>query len=140
MNRRTFFLGNFLNYTLYPEWRLRLFRKDKIKYEGDIHEIVKCYGKVGRLRGDLYHYSFKNLEDFIKKNIKYSQISAEILFKKGKKPGNCDLILRPLWKFVKLYIIKRGFLDGWRGFVVSFSYAYFTFLKYTFLKEKSEVR
>ena len=64
INRKTYFLGKFLNHTLYPEWKLRLFRKGMVIYEGEIHEIVRCFGKKGRLKGDLYHYSFRNFIEF----------------------------------------------------------------------------
>lgn len=137
INRKTYFLRKFLNHTLYPEWRLRLFKKGYAKYEGELHEVVKCYGKAGKVKGDLYHYSFENLKDFVLKNINYSEKSAEILRRKGKKVKTFDIIFRPLWAFFKFFILKRGFLDGWRGFLISFSYAYFTLLKYSFLKEKS---
>ena len=138
VNRRTYFLGKFLNHTLYPEWRLRLFKKDKVKYEGELHEIVKCFGKSGKLKGDLYHYSFKDFEDFIRKNLIYAKKSAEILYKEGKKTSTLDIIIRPTWTFLKFFFIKKGFLDGWRGFTVSLSYAFFNLAKYVFLKELSQ--
>ena len=138
VNRRTYFLGKFLNHTLYPEWRLRLFRKGKVKYEGELHEVVKCFGKTGRLKGDLYHYSFKDFQDFISKNLKYSRISAQILYEKGKRATAINLVLNPTWSFIKFFFLKRGFLDGWRGFVVSLSYAFFNLAKYAFLKELSQ--
>jgi len=139
VNRRTYFMGKFLNHTLYPEWRLRLFKKDKVKYEGELHEVVKCRGNnIGKLKGDLYHYSFKSLEDFFTKNMKYSKISAEILFKKRKRIKSLDFFVRPMWTFFKFFILKRGILDGWRGFIISFSYAFFNFVKYAYLKEMKE--
>ncbi len=137
INRRTYFLGKFLNHTLYPEWRLRLFRSGKAKYEGELHEVVRCFGKIGKLKGDLYHYSFKDFKDFIVKNIRYSEISAKALHKKGKKPSSKDIIIRPIWTFIKFYFLKKGFLDGWRGFTISLSYAFFNLAKYVFLKELS---
>ncbi len=138
VNRRTFFLGKFLNHTLYPEWRLRLFKKGKVKYEGEIHEVVKCFGKIGKLHGDLYHYSFKDFQDFVEKNLRYSRLSAQILYKKGKKSRALDLTFRPVWTFFKFFLLKKGFLDGWRGFTISLSYAFFNLAKYTFLKELSQ--
>ncbi|AAC07593.1 glycosyltransferase family 2 protein [Aquifex aeolicus] len=135
VNRRTYFMGKFLNHTLYPEWRIRVFKKDKVKYEGELHEVVKCSGSIGKLKGDLYHYSFKNLDEFFSKNLKYSKISAEILYKNGRIVKNYELFTRPVWTFFKFFIMKRGFLDGWRGFLISASYAFFNFTKYAYLKE-----
>ncbi|WP_461829669.1 glycosyltransferase family 2 protein [Aquifex sp.] len=137
LNRRTYFLGKFLNHTLYPEWRLRLFRKGKAKYEGELHEVVRCFGKIGKLKGDLYHYSFKDFKDFLMKNIRYSEISAKALHKKGKRASSRDIIIRPVWTFIKFFFLKKGFLDGWRGFTISLSYAFFNLAKYVFLKELS---
>lgn len=138
INRKTYFLGRFLEHTLYPEWRLRLFKKGCVKYEGELHEVVRCFGKVGKLKGDLYHYSFKDFKDFLHKNLKYSRASAEILHRKGRRVKNYEIVLRPLWTFFKLYFLKKGFLDGWRGFAVSLSYAFFNLSKYVFLKELSD--
>jgi len=135
VNRRTYFMGKFLRYTLYPEWRIRLFKRDKVKHEGELHEVVKCFGKVGRLKGDLYHYSFKDLNDFFLKNLRYSKISAEILHKRGRKVKKYEIFLRPSWTFFKFFILKRGFMDGWRGFIISASYAFFNLAKYAYLKE-----
>jgi len=100
---------------------------------GEVHEKVLCRGKTAKLKGDLYHYSFKDFRDFVEKNLKYARLSASS--KKGA--GFLDFLLRPPWTFFKLFILKRGFLDGWRGLILASSYAFFTLAKYAFVKERS---
>jgi glycosyltransferase involved in cell wall biosynthesis len=137
LKRKTFYLGKFLEHTWYPEWRIRLFKKDKVRYEGYLHETVLCDGKIGNLSGDLYHYSFKSLKHQFLKAIEYADTASKELFEKGKKASFKHLLLNPLWSFIKNFIINRGFLDGKRGFIASVYMSFYTFMKYAFLYEKS---
>lgn len=141
--RRTYYLGEFLNHAWYPEWRIRLFKKGRVRFEGALHERAIFEGKVGRLKGDLYHYSFKSLEDQYLKTIRYAKIMAMDMKEKGKKFRWYNLIFNPIWHFIKVYFLGLGFLDGVRGFFVAMSGAIYVFLKYKFLyemelREKSE--
>ncbi|MFN3976682.1 MAG: glycosyltransferase family 2 protein [Aquificaceae bacterium] len=133
--RRTYYLGDFLKHAWYPEWRVRLFKKGKVRFEGALHERAIFEGKAGRLKGDLYHYSFKSLEDQYLKIIKYAKIMAVEMKEKGKRFRWYNLLLNPLWHFMKVYLLKLGFLDGVRGFFVAMSGAIYVFLKYKFLYE-----
>jgi len=135
VNRKTFYLGKFLDFMWQPEYRKRLFHKDKVKYEGFLHEKVVCSGKVKKLQGYLYHYTYKDLNDHFSKSLKYAKISAEEMHKRGKKFRLHKLIVNPIWAFFRQYFIKLGFLDGIRGLSVSMSYLFSTFLKYLFLWE-----
>ncbi|MDM7274185.1 glycosyltransferase family 2 protein [Sulfurihydrogenibium azorense] len=133
--RRTYYLGRFLNYVWYPEYRKRLFKKGKVRYEGKIHEEVLCQGKVGRLEGDLYHYSYKDLYHQFIKTIDYAKKMAQVMHSQGKKFKLYKLILNPFIIFFKLYFFKFGFLEGTRGFIIAFSGFLYVFLKYAFLYE-----
>lgn len=135
--RKTYYLGKFLQHTWYPEWRLRLFKKGFVEFEGELHEEVKFLKecRVGRLKGDLYHYSYRNLYHQYVKTIDYAKAMAEIYHKNGKKFKPYKLILSPVSMFVKNYFFKLGFLDGWRGFLVAMSSFFYSFLKYMFLYE-----
>ncbi len=135
INRKTFYLGKFLNFAWQPEYRIRIFHKDKVKYEGFLHEKVICNGKVKKLKGDLYHYTYKDLEDQYKRLIKYSKLSAEGMYKNGGKFKLHKLILNPFWGFFREYFLRLGFLDGIRGFSVAVSQFFYVFLKYLFLWE-----
>ncbi len=133
--RRTYYLGKFLDYVWYPEYIVRLFKKGYGKYEGQLHEKLVCNGKVGRLEGDLYHYSYKNLYHQFIKTVDYAQKMAEILYKKGKKPKLYNLLINPIFIFIKLFFIKKGFLEGKRGIIIAVSGFVYVFLKYAFLYE-----
>jgi len=133
--RKTFYLGDFLNHAWYPEWRVRLFKKGKVRFEGELHESVVFEGKAGKLKGDIYHYSYKSLEDQYLKTVKYAKIMANRMKEEGKKFRLYSLIFNPLWHFFKIYFLKLGFLDGVRGFLVAMSGAIYVFLKYKFLYE-----
>jgi len=137
INRRTYYLGKFLNYVWQPDFVLRLVRKSaNPRWEGgNIHEHLKIDGKIGKLQGDLYHYTYKDLNDHFKKSLKYAKISAEEMHKKGKKFKFHKLIINPWWAFFRIYILNLGFLDGIRGLSVAMSYLFSTFLKYMFLWE-----
>lgn len=133
--RRTYYLGRFLNYVWYPEYRRRLFKKNKVKYEGKLHEEVVCEGKVGKLKGDLYHYSYKDLYHQFIKTVDYAKKMAEIMHNQGKEFKLYKLIFSPLLIFFKLYFLKLGFLEGVRGFIIALSGFLYVFLKYAFLYE-----
>ncbi len=135
INRRTYYAGAFLKHAWYPEWRLRLFKKHLIRIEGELHEEYILNGKMGKLKGDLYHYSYRNLLEQYQKNVKYAQIVANYVYSQGKRFRLYNLVLNPLWAFVKVYLLKLGFLDGMRGLCVSMSSFVYTFLKYLFLWE-----
>lgn len=134
LNRRTYYLGRFLKHVWHPEWRTRLFKKGMARYEGQLHEEVVCMGKTGRLEGDLYHYSYKNLEDQLTRIIRYAKTSAQIMHENGRRFRLINLLVNPLWAFMKVFI-KKGFLDGYRSFIIGVFEFIYTFLKYAFLLE-----
>jgi len=136
VNRRTYYLGKFLNHTWYPEWRLRLFKNGKVRYERKVHAKPVCEGKIGKLKGDLYHYSFRNLKEQFDKTVRFAQQSAELMYSQGKKFHFYNLILNPISYFVKFYFIKKGFLDGVRGLLIALTGSTYAFMKYAFLFEK----
>ncbi|HIQ48928.1 MAG TPA: glycosyltransferase family 2 protein [Aquifex aeolicus] len=135
VTRKTYYLGKFLNHAWYPEWRLRLFKKGTVYFEGEVHEKPVYKGKIGRLKGDLFHYSFKSLKHQYLKNVNYAYGMALYLFKNGKRFRFYNLIFNPIWSFTKVFFLKLGFLDGFRGFLVAVSAFIYTFLKYLFLLE-----
>jgi glycosyltransferase involved in cell wall biosynthesis len=135
VNRRTYYLGGFLDHVWHPEWRLRLFRKGKGIFEGELHEKVICAGNVGRLRGDLHHYSYKGLKDQILRLVRYAEQSAVIMQKEGRKFRFINLFFNPCWAFAKV-LIRGGILDGYRSFIIAVFEGIYTFLKYAFLLEE----
>ncbi len=134
--RKTFYVKKWiLNCGWYPDYKIRLFKKDKGRWEGTegtaIHESVKINGRIGYLKGDILHYSFMSISSHLKTINSFTSISAMENFKKGKKAGILSILFRPLFNFFKMYILKRGFLDGLLGFIVSVLSSYHVFIKYT---------
>ena len=119
----------------YPDRQLRFFNKKKCHWsEGHVHERV-VGENIQRLSEPLRHWPFKNLSAQIQTNNEYSSLAAKDLYDRGKKYSLIKLFFKPLSKFLETYIIKRGFLDGWAGFVISIGAAYSMFLKWAKLRE-----
>ncbi len=133
--RKTYYAGAYLRHVWYPEWRLRLFKKHLVRIEGGLHERYILKGSVGRLKGDLYHYSYRSFFDQYQKTLNYARTVAQELYNGGRRFRLYNLILNPLWAFLKLYLLDLGFLEGIRGFSVAMSSSLYTFLKYLFLWE-----
>lgn len=133
--RRTYYLGAFLNHAWYPEWRVRLFRKGRVRFEGKLHEKAIFEGKAGKLQGDLYHYSFESLYDQYIKTVDYAKKMAYIMKEEGRSFKLYNLLFNPFWHFVKVYFLQLGFMDGIRGLFVASSSFIYAFLKYKFLYE-----
>lgn len=118
----------------YPEYRLRLFRKDKATWGGeDPHEKVLVQGRTEKLSGELLHYSFKDLRDHVCRLEKYAFTSATNSFKKGKTVLLFSVFLRAKFRFIKIYLFKKGFLEGKEGLVIATLESYYVFLKYLYL-------
>jgi len=115
---------------LYPDYQLRLFRRRAGRFLADaVHESVRVEGRVETLVEALLHHSYRSLEDFVQRSNRYSTLAAGAWLERGKRVGLADLIFRPLGRFLSMYIIRLGFLDGWRGFVLAVLYADYVFLR-----------
>lgn len=139
MNRCTQYCGRFIRHgSWYPDKKLRLFRKDAGAWGGDNpHDKVALMtgSTVQHLKGDILHYSYHTIEEHVAQNNKFSSISAEALYARGKKTNGLKIFFKPLWAFIHGYILKAGFLDGFYGFVIAINVAHLTFLKYTKLNQ-----
>jgi len=109
---------------LYPDYSLRLYKKSKGMFSDvDVHESVKLDGKVTKLKNHMIHLAYDNVDEFIEKQKMYSNLSH-------KNKNIFKAIIGPFWTFFKIYILKRGFLDGWHGYIIAKVYAKYTFWKY----------
>lgn len=138
INRKTHYLGKLMNYGWQPDKKLRLVKRSSNPvWEGlNPHDFLTIDGKTSFLKGDLIHYSYRNLRHHLQKTVDYAEISANVYFNNGRKATLSKLILNPLFAFFKIYFYQSGFLDGFRGFLAGFSSLLGTFLKYSFLWEK----
>lgn len=137
LDRVTFYLGRKMKYSWRPDWKLRLVRRDCNPKWGGISPHDKLFADcaVKKLKGELLHFSFKDLKDHFFKTINYSKISAESYKAIGKKFWFYNLLLNPVFSFFKLYFLNLGFFDGFRGLIAAVSSALSSFLKYSFLWE-----
>jgi glycosyltransferase involved in cell wall biosynthesis len=129
--RRARFLGRYIRHChWYPDYQLRLFRKNKSSWTGGlVHERVEVEGKVGHLNNDLIHFTYKDIADQTEKLNRYSSLWAMDAFKKGRKTGILNIIISPAATFINIYFFRLGILDGFPGFVISKNLAYYSFQK-----------
>jgi len=129
--RKTWYLGAWIKHSgWYPDWQRRLYRRDAAKYTGLIHEELRFEGKLGRLQGDLLHYTVRTFEEHKAKVEHYSGLSAQQLFENGKRRWRPALWLATPWSFFQNFILRGGFLDGYRGALISRMAARSVRLKY----------
>ncbi len=121
----------------YPDWKVRIFNRNNVKWQGDyVHEklAVPKHFKHVKLSGKLLHYSYTDKMDHLKRIDRYTTLSAQELFVKGKKATWINLWLSPMIRFLKTYFLKLGILDGAAGWTISKSNAYLVHLKYKKVK------
>ncbi|MEK6577733.1 MAG: glycosyltransferase family 2 protein, partial [Bdellovibrionota bacterium] len=135
--RKTFYLGRWIKHGgWYPNHLIRLAEGAVSKWtEPHVHEELLVTGKVLGLKEPLHHHSFPGIIDQVSTNLRFSRLGSEDLMIKGHRPKLSKLILKPLGKFIETYFIKKGFLDGLPGFIISVNAAYSIFLKYAYLFE-----
>ena len=135
--RRAFFLGKWIRHSgWYPSRVVRLFNKKYAEFnEKSVHENLIVEGKSGILKHDLNHYTDPTIEHYFKKFNSYTSLAAKDLAAKGKNASAADILVRPLFLFVKMYIFKLGFLDGLHGFILAVFSSAYVFTKYTKLLE-----
>ncbi|MGH7492141.1 MAG: glycosyltransferase family 2 protein [bacterium] len=137
-------LANFLGKWImhggwYPGYVLRLFRRESGSFnERAVHEGVQLNGKAGQLQNHLLHYTDPNLAHYLEKFNRYTSLAAEELQRQGRKFHWWDLLLRPPWFFLRMYVFKTGFLDGMAGFILARLSAAYVFAKYAKLWEKQK--
>jgi len=119
--RRSMFLGHWMSHGgWYPDYVLRLFKREKGRFEDrKVHESLLLTGKAGRLKGELLHYSDPDLEHYLRKMNRYTSLSAQELHEEGRVASIGDVLFRPVATFVKVFLFRRGFLDGLYGLLLA---------------------
>jgi glycosyltransferase involved in cell wall biosynthesis len=137
--RRTWYLGAWVKHTgWYPDYQRRLFRRDAAQFSGIIHEALRFEGKPGRLNGDLLHYTLRSVEEHERKVERYTSLAAEQMFATGKRSWRAAMWFATPWSWFNNYVLSLGFLDGYRGWVISRMAARSTWLKFKKLGELVE--
>jgi glycosyltransferase involved in cell wall biosynthesis len=138
--RLSWYCGRFIHHSGWrPDQVLRLFRRGQGRFSEDlVHERVLVEGRVGRLRNDLIHYSFRDLEQVLNVVNRYSTLGAEQKFAAGQRAGLAKSIFHGLAEFFSTYLFKGGFLDGRQGLMLAISNGEGTYYKYLKLMQLGE--
>ena len=157
INRRFMFMGGWLRHAYYPNWNLRLFRHRLGRYEqlvqgatqsgdNEVHEHIIVAGPTGQLRCEMDHYAFPSIGVFVEKHNRYSNWEAQLEVEAGLqsshpapqssavalrrrlKRWSRRLPFRPTLRFLYVYLIQRGFLDGARGYYFARLHAFYEFM------------
>lgn len=136
-NRLNNYCGHWLQYAWYPDRKTRLWDRRAGQWGGtNPHDKVIVQGTVVQLTGDLLHYPYATVDEHFEQNRKFAVIAARSKFAKGRRVNFLvDVVLGPWFKFLKLFVFKRGFLDGYYGFIFSALASYVNFMKYLKLWE-----
>ena len=131
--RRNYLMGRRIRGSgWYPNFRQpQLFRKGSMRYTLEpVHEGYEASSAkpVGTLRNAIWQFPFRNLEEVIRKMNRYSSLGASKLA--HKRVSMASAFGHAVWAFLKHYVFKRGFIDGWAGFVIAFGYFEVTFYRY----------
>lgn len=120
---------------------VRLYRRDKAGFKPDkVHDtVVVREGRIGHLKGMVLHRSFRSLTHHVDKVNRYSSAQAEMLAARGRNPGLLTLLLTPLFAFFKQYILRREFVNGIDGIVVSHMYAFQRFIRLAKTRERQRL-
>ena len=133
MSRKTFYVYRWLNHCWYPDVKTRLFNRNSARWGGtNPHDHVITDGShIVRLDGDIHHYSFDSISDHLQTIDKFTEIGADELIRKNKSFNLLSPLTHASWIFIKLYILKRGFLDGFAGLTVSVLSYMHVYIKYS---------
>jgi glycosyltransferase involved in cell wall biosynthesis len=120
MPRLTCYLGAWIHHSRwYPDWQRRIYRRDIASFSGVIHSALRYEGKIGRLRGNLLHYTIRTFAEHEAKLEKYTTAIAKEMFDQGRRNWRAAMWLATPWSWVHHFFLGAGFLDGYRGAVIS---------------------
>jgi glycosyltransferase involved in cell wall biosynthesis len=132
-SRMTNYIGGWIRHSgWYPDYKLRLYRRDRGRFVGVPHDCVKLDGNspVGRLEGQLYHYTMRSFAEHKAKTEAFANMAAEHMFSHGRKSWRAAMIFAPPWTFLQKLVFQMGVLDGRRGWLIAWSSASYIYIKY----------
>jgi glycosyltransferase involved in cell wall biosynthesis len=136
-----FFMGKQVRYSGWQNDKtIRLIQRDKCRYNDNrVHEEINMEGlNVGYIKNKFQHFTFKDIQHFVAKQERYARWSAEDHDAKTGRITYFHLFFKSFFRFFKHFVLKKGFLDGKAGFIISAVAAWSVFLRYVFLIEKRE--
>ncbi len=139
--RQTYYLGRWIQYGgWYPDGEIRLYRREKGRWEGGLHAKVVVDGKIDLLKEKYLHYTYRDISDQIQTIDKYSRMAAEDMVRNGERFSLFKLLFHPPFRFIKEYLLKMGFRDGLPGLIIIVSTMFYVFIKYAKLWEIQKVK
>jgi hypothetical protein len=137
MPRRTRYLGRWIRHGgWYPDRKVRLVRRGRGRWEGEhVHERLAVDGAIRALDGDLLHYTYRDIADHLRSIDRLTTEAARAMAARGTRAAAAGMLVQPPLKFLKMYLLKAGFLDGLPGFISAVMGGYYVFLKYAKLWE-----
>jgi glycosyltransferase involved in cell wall biosynthesis len=138
VHRRNNYCGQWMRFAGWYEQKVRLWDRRQARWGGtDPHDFITIESKkVGKLKGDLLHYGYLTMDEHLRQYYRFADIAARAKFKNGERSNFfLNVVLNPMFRFIKSYFFQLGFLDGYYGFVVCSVSASATFFKYLRLHE-----
>lgn len=119
--RNFYFLGTKINYGGWQTDKvIRLFKKDKCRYNGNlVHELIEYDGDITILNSKLDHFSYRGFNHYVHKLNQYAELQAKALLQEGKPVTLIHALIKPPFRFFVHFVIRRGFLDGYRGYILA---------------------
>jgi len=139
IKRKSYYLGELINHCGWNrDYPLRLFNKEYGTFnEKAVHESVQIDGTIARVEEPILHFTYPTLHTHVRKMIHYAELSAEQKLKEGKRSSIGKAVLAGFLKFIKMYFLQLGALDGKTGLLLCLNSAYGVYLKYMILWEKT---
>ncbi len=129
------YLGKWIRHSgWHPDRQKRLYRRDRARFVGIVHESLQVSGQVGRLDGDLYHYTVRTLAEHVANVENYTTLAAQQMFASGGHGWRAAMLLASPWALIKSFILRCGFLDGAHGWLIARMAARSAFLKHRKLR------
>ena len=117
-------------------YAIRLFKKGSGMFNDNmVHEEFKANKEIFKIKENIYHHSYLTMEDYFNRFNRYTTEGAKDYYKKNKKVSILDIVVNPIYKFLKMYIFRLGFLDGIEGFVIASTSSMYSMIKYFKLRE-----
>jgi len=119
--RNFYFLDKKVNYGGWQSDKvIRLFRKKYCRYNGAlVHERIKYKGEIGYLKNEIDHFSYRGFNHYVSKLNQYAELQAKSLLQNNKKVTIAHLIVKPIFRFFVHYIVRWGFMDGYKGYILA---------------------
>ena len=130
-SRRAWYLGAWIKHSgWYPDYQKRLCRRGSASFIGIVHESLQFEGRVGRLRGDLLHYTMNSFAEHENKVERYTTLAARQMYAARKRNWRGAMWLATPWTCFSTFVLRGGFLDGYRGWLISRMAARSVWLKF----------